>query len=70
MDGNEISILTRITIIFILLNGATGGQVENIPLPLAGHFVIWCNNNYALKGVCLNHFLIFDSTVYELFLML
>merc|ERR1711871_601772 len=49
LDGNEIARLTRITSIFILLNGATGAQVENIPLPLAGHFVIWCNNKIYIK---------------------
>lgn len=48
-DGNEVKELERISKIFIMLNGATGALVENIPLSLAGHFVIWCNNTIYLK---------------------
>ncbi len=43
-DENEIKEFLRISKTFISLNGATGGTQENIPLPLAGHFVIWCND--------------------------
>ena len=49
LDGDEIKDLTRISKIFLILNGATGAQIENIPLPLAGHFVIWANNVIYMK---------------------